>query len=78
MADWMDLVEDDGNLAGEFDVEFCDDLTRKWGDDFGFCGYGVHVEVAKQYPELKKQAKDNIKNVIEGYLIKKVKRKYNR
>ena len=65
LADWMDLVEDDGNLAGGFDEKFCDSFTKKWGNDFGLCGYGVHVEVAKQYPELKKQAKNNIKDAIE-------------
>lgn len=65
LLDWMDLVNDDGNLYGQFDEQLCDNLTRRWGNDFGLCGYGVHVEIAKQHPELKKQAKSVIKNAIE-------------
>ncbi len=55
--DIMEFVDDN--------EEFRDDLLLSWGevigDRFGLCEYGIHVEVAKQHPELKKQAKDIIK-----------------
>lgn len=56
VEDTMDFVTDD--------EEFRDEMLSSWSniteDYFGFEGYGIHVEVAKQYPELKEQAEDII------------------
>lgn len=64
----MDFDEDDGSLARLFDERFaCSSLTRRWGEEhFGLCGYGIHVEVAKQHPELKEQAKKILEYEMEG------------
>lgn len=63
VADIMDCVTDN--------KEFRDEIISEWADieldgDFGLCGYGVYVEVAKKYPEFKDLAKKDIINKIES------------
>ena len=61
IKDTIDIVIDD--------EEFRDELLSTWRylkeDNFGLHGYGIHVEVAKQHPKLKEQARDIIKYEIE-------------
>ncbi len=57
----MDFVFDDEEFRNELLLTWCH-ITE---DYFGFQGYGIHVEVAKQYPELREQAKDIIESEIE-------------
>ena len=59
-------VEDTMDCASD-DEEFLDNMLWEYAteDRFGLQGYGIHVEVAKQHPELKEQARDIIKSEIE-------------